>query len=340
MIYLIDASVYVFRAYYSMPPDMVDGDGYPAHATFGFARFLGDLIERAQPRYIAVAFDESLTTSFRNQIYPAYKANRDPAPADLKLQFERCREFCRHAGIPAFSHAEYEADDIVGTLMTRCRSEGLRATLVTRDKDYAQLIRAGDVYWDYADNVRYRYDEIEDRFGVAPERFADFLALMGDSVDNIKGVPGVGAKTAAALMKEFVSLEEIYDNLDRIADFAGAWRRQARRKAHRASRSSLFRAAPHRDRVQHAAGNRRALDLLRRAARRWGAHGILRPPQFRSDVAPAGRTARAALAGWPDLFDVARPCCWAPFTFPPIDSCPMEPELSSLTVKLPLTRPA
>jgi len=103
-------------------------------------------------------------------------------------------------------------------LMTRCRSEGLRATLVTRDKDYAQLIRLGDVYWDYADNVRYRYDEIEDRFGVAPERFADFLALMGDSVDNIKGVPGVGAKTAAALMKEFVSLEEIYDNLDRITD--------------------------------------------------------------------------------------------------------------------------
>ena len=93
MIYLIDASVYVFRAYYSMPPDMVDGDGNPAHATFGFARFLGDLIERAQPRYIAVAFDESLTTSFRNQIYPAYKSNRDRAPADLKLQLARCREF-------------------------------------------------------------------------------------------------------------------------------------------------------------------------------------------------------------------------------------------------------
>jgi DNA polymerase I len=217
VIYLIDASVYVFRAYYSMPPDMADRDGNPAHATFGFARFLGDLIERAQPRYIAVAFDESLTTSFRNQIYPAYKANRDPAPEDLKLQFERCREFCRHAGIPAFAHAEYEADDIVGSLMTTCRAQGLRATLVTRDKDFAQLIRDGDIYWDYTDNARYRYEEIEARFGVAPERFADFLALMGDSVDNIRGVPGVGAKTAAALMKEFVSLEEIYDNLDLVA---------------------------------------------------------------------------------------------------------------------------
>ena len=217
MIYLIDASVYVFRAYYSMPPDMTDRDGNPAHATFGFARFLGDLIERVQPRYIGVAFDESLTTSFRNQIYPAYKANREPAPADLKAQFYSCREFCRHVGIPAFAHAEYEADDIVGTLATRCRREGSPVTFVTRDKDYAQLIRIGDVYWDYTDNAQYRHHEIEDRFGVAPERFADFLALMGDSVDNIKGVPGVGPKTAAALMKEFASLEELYDNLDRVA---------------------------------------------------------------------------------------------------------------------------
>jgi 5'-3' exonuclease len=216
VIYLIDASVYVFRAYYSMPPDMTDRDGFPAHATFGFARFLGDLVERAQPRYMAVAFDESLSTSFRNQIYPAYKANRDPPPEDLKLQFERCREFCHHVGIPAFGHADYEADDIVGTLMTRCRREGLRATLVTRDKDFAQLIGEGDIYWDYTDNAQYRYHEIEERFGVAPERFADFLALMGDSVDNIKGVPGVGSKTAAALMKEFASLEEIYDNLDKV----------------------------------------------------------------------------------------------------------------------------
>ena len=218
MIYLIDASVYVFRAYYSMPPEMTDRDGNPAHATFGFAPNHGDLVERVQPRYMAVAFDESLSTSFRNQIYPAYKANRDPPPEDLKLQFERCREFCHYAGIPAFGHAEYEADDIVGTLMTRCRREGLRATLVTRDKDFAQLIGEGDIYWDYTDNAEYRYHQIEDRFGVTPERFADFLALMGDSVDNIKGVPGVGAKTAAVLMKEFVSLEEIYDNLDRIAE--------------------------------------------------------------------------------------------------------------------------
>jgi DNA polymerase I len=235
VIYLIDASVYVFRAYYSMPPEMTDRDGHPAHATFGFARFLGDLIERAQPDHIAVAFDASLTTSFRNQIYPAYKANRDPPPADLKLQFERCQEFCRHAGISSFAHNEYEADDIVGSLMIRCRAAGLPATVVTRDKDYAQLIREGDIYWDYTDNMRYRYEQIEERFGVAPERFADFLALMGDSVDNIKGVPGVGPKTAAALMKEFVSLEELYDNLDLVAKIPvrGAGKLGARLLEHR-----------------------------------------------------------------------------------------------------------
>jgi DNA polymerase I len=235
VIYLIDASVYVFRAYYSMPPEMADRDGNPAHATFGFARFLGDLIERAQPQYIAVAFDESLSTSFRNQIYPAYKANREPAPADLKFQFAGCREFCTLAGIPTFSSPEYEADDIVGTLVHRCRREGLPATVVTRDKDYAQLIRSGDVYWDYTDNARYHYDQIEARFGVLPERFADFLALMGDSVDNIKGVPGVGPKTAAALMREFASLEELYDNLDAVSkiDVRGASKLAAKLEMHR-----------------------------------------------------------------------------------------------------------
>ncbi|MFM2109795.1 MAG: 5'-3' exonuclease [Steroidobacteraceae bacterium] len=217
MVYLIDASVYVFRAYYSMPPDMLDRDGNPAHAVFGFARFLGDLIERARPRYLAVAFDESLASSFRNRIDPAYKANREPAPADLKLQFERCREFCRHVGVADFGSGEYEADDIIGTLHARSRAAGLPATLVTRDKDLAQLVREGDIYWDYTANQRLAYHEIEEHFGVVPERYADYLALTGDAVDNIRGVPGVGPKTAAALLKDFVSLEEVYDNLDAVA---------------------------------------------------------------------------------------------------------------------------
>jgi DNA polymerase-1 len=217
VVYLIDASVYVFRAYYSMPPYLRDSDGNPVHAVYGFARFIAELIERAQPEYLAVAFDGSLATSFRNRIYPAYKANRDPAPPDLALQFERCRQFCHHLGLAWFTSTEYEADDLIGTLVHRVRDEGLRTTVVTRDKDLAQLVGPGDVYWDYAGDNRYHYHEIEARFGVAPERYADYLALTGDAVDNIPGVPGVGPKTAAVLMKEFPSLDHLYDGLDRVA---------------------------------------------------------------------------------------------------------------------------
>jgi DNA polymerase-1 len=314
VIYLIDASVYVFRAYYSMPPDMTDRDGHPAHATFGFARFLGDLVERAQPRYMAVAFDESLSTSFRNQIYPAYKANRDPPPEDLKLQFERCREFCHHAGIAAFGHAEYEADDIVGTLMTRCRREGMRATLVTRDKDFAQLIGEGDIYWDYTDNAQYRYHQIEDRFGVAPERFADFLALMGDSVDNIKGVPGVGPKTAAALMKEFASLEELYDNLDKVAAIS------RRSPATCRSRSDARSSCAARRTSRRSPNSSTVTTSARCCASRPSVSPCCRCPR-RPD--PAQLSESRLLSGI--------------VTFPPTESWSMSPELSSVTVKSPPT---
>jgi len=218
VVYHIDASYFVFRAYHSMPPDMVDRDGNGTHALYGFARFLCDFVERVRPLRIVVAFDESLRgeTSFRCAIYPAYKANRELPPADLKRQFSLCREFCRHLGLAEFASSQYEADDIIGTLAARTRAAGLSNVLVTRDKDLSQLIRAGDVYWDYTGNARYQYHEIGARFGAAPELIADFLALTGDSVDNIPGVPGIGKKTAAELFAVFGSLDELYANLDRI----------------------------------------------------------------------------------------------------------------------------
>jgi DNA polymerase-1 len=235
LLHLIDASVYVFRAYYAMPPDLRDGDGNPVHAVYGFARFLCDLIERARPEYLAAAFDASLTSSFRNQIYPAYKANREPAPPDLLLQFERCRNFCAHLGVAWFDSDEFEADDIIGTLAARMRGEGLRATIVSRDKDLAQLIGPGDVYWDYSGNERFHHAEIAGRFGVPPERYADYLALTGDAVDNIAGVPGVGPKTAGALMQHFASLEDLYERLDAARDLPvrGAGKLPERLTAHR-----------------------------------------------------------------------------------------------------------
>ena len=217
VVYYIDASYFIFRAYHSMPPDMVDADGNATHALYGFARFLSDLLEQVRPERIGVAFDLSLRrTSFRNGIYPAYKANREAPPADLERQFALCREFCRHMGLAEFASAEYEADDIIGTLAARSRAAGLRNVFVTRDKDLSQLIRDGDIFWDYSGNSRYHYHDIGPRFGAIPELIADFLALTGDSVDNIPGVPGVGKKTAAELFAVFGSLDELYANLHRI----------------------------------------------------------------------------------------------------------------------------
>jgi len=216
-VHLIDASYFVFRAWYSVGLEMTDGEGQPVNALYGFGRFLGDLLEEARPEHVAVAFDESLATSFRNGIYPAYKCNREPAPPELKRQFLLCRELCRLLGVAEFGSATHEADDIIGTIAARLRAAGYASVLVTRDKDLAQLVRDGDHYWDYAGERRFAYADIERQFGVRPERMADFLALTGDSVDNIPGVPGVGPKTAAALLAAFASLEEIYAGLDRVA---------------------------------------------------------------------------------------------------------------------------
>jgi len=237
VIFLVDASVYVFRAYRSMLPDMRDRDGNPMHAVFGFARFLGDLIERVRPAYMAVAFDGRRALSYRSRLYPAYKANREPAPADLRLQLERCRELCRYLGVAAFVDTEYEADDLIGTLATLMRAAGVCSAFITRDKDLAQLVRDGDLFWDFGARGQFGYHDIERHFGVAPERFADYLALTGDEVDNIPGVPGIGRRTAAALMKAFASLDELYADLPAVArlPLRGAATLGARLAAHRES---------------------------------------------------------------------------------------------------------
>jgi 5'-3' exonuclease len=217
VIFLVDASVYVFRAYHSMLPDMRDRDGNPAHAVFGFARFLGDLIERVRPAYLGVAFDQRRTACYRRRLYPLYKANRERAPADLVRQVDLCRELCRHLGVAAFVDPEYEADDIIGTLAGAMRAQGVCSAFITRDKDIAQLVRVGDLFWDFGARGQLGYHDIQRHFGVMPERFADYQALTGDDVDNIPGVPGVGPRTAALLMKAFGSLEELYADLASVA---------------------------------------------------------------------------------------------------------------------------
>ena len=170
MQYLIDASVYVFRAYYSMPDDMVDDNGNPINALYGFCRFIGDFMEQVTPEYFAILFDESMTESYRTEIYPEYKANRDPAPPELKRQFEQCRRFVRALGVMECSSPAYEADDLIGTLVHHGRERGRPSTIVTRDKDLTQLLSKQDVFWDFSGKGKLRYEQIPDSFGVWPEQ--------------------------------------------------------------------------------------------------------------------------------------------------------------------------
>jgi 5'-3' exonuclease len=215
-VHLIDGSLYVFRAWHSMPDEFHDADGHPVNAVHGFTRFLCELLERVKPEHLAVAFDASLTTSFRNAIYPAYKANRELPPPDLERQFVLCREVAEALGIPVLIDHTYEADDLIGSALWSLRGQGFRSVIVSADKDFGQLLGEYDEQWDYARGTRWGPEGVLERMGVHPHQVADYLALCGDAVDNIPGVPGVGAKTAAALLAHFGNLDALLDRVDEV----------------------------------------------------------------------------------------------------------------------------
>ncbi len=215
-LYLVDASMYVFRAWHSMPDEFHDAEGWPTNAVHGFARFLLELLDRARPQHIAVAFDEALDSCFRNTLYPAYKANREPAPEALKRQFVHCRDLCVALGLVVLSHRQYEADDLIGSALRHARRHGHRGVIVSADKDLSQLLEDGDEQWDFARGQRWGADGVRDRQGVHAHQVADYLALCGDAVDNIPGVPGIGAKTAAALLAHFESLDALLERVEEI----------------------------------------------------------------------------------------------------------------------------
>ena len=215
-LYLVDASMYVFRAWHSMPAEFTDADGWPANAVHGFARFLLELIDRTKPQHIAIAFDEALDSCFRNTLYPAYKANRDPAPDELKRQFAHCKALCIALGFVVLAHNDYEADDLIGSALARQRAHGFRGVIVSADKDLSQLLDDHDEQWDYARDQRWNASGVKARHGVHAHQIADYLALTGDAVDNIPGVPGVGAKTAAVLLAHFGSLDELLARIDEV----------------------------------------------------------------------------------------------------------------------------
>lgn len=214
--YLIDASVYIFRAWFSMPEAFTNTQGEPTNAAYGFCSFLCSLLEQTSAQHVAVAFDESLTTSYRNEIYAEYKANREPAPEDLKRQFQWARSIAEAMGLRCFSDGRYEADDLIGTLAQHWRARGLPICLVSSDKDLAQLVHPGDQWWDFSRNQKLGEAQIQQKFGVTPRQIADYLALTGDAVDNIPGVPGVGPKSASALLRHFGDLETIFERLEEV----------------------------------------------------------------------------------------------------------------------------
>ena len=216
-VHLVDASLYVFRAWHSVPNDFVDVDGHPVNAVHGFTRFLLDLLERERPSHAAIAFDESLTSSFRNAIYPQYKANRELPPAELERQFADCREVAAALGLTVLADTRFEADDLIGSAIEVLARLDYGAVIVSADKDFGQLVDERVEQWDFARGQRWDAHGVKQRLGVRPDQVADYLALTGDAVDNIPGVPGIGAKTAAILLAHFGTLEALLERADEVA---------------------------------------------------------------------------------------------------------------------------
>jgi DNA polymerase-1 len=234
--YLIDSSIYIFRAWYVYDDSITDINGNPSNAVFGFIDFLYQLFRQKHPQFIACAFDTSQKESYRKELYPEYKANREPAPEELKVQFAHCRNFCRAVGIAEFASKRYEADDIIGSLAERIRRQGMAVTIVSADKDLAQLVTGEeDALWDFARGNVLNSRGVEKHFGVRPEQIADMLALTGDKIDNIPGIPGVGNTTASRILQKYPSVEDVMANIGEISamKFRGATRVQALVDAHK-----------------------------------------------------------------------------------------------------------
>ncbi|PON18718.1 hypothetical protein C2W62_06480 [Candidatus Entotheonella serta] len=229
LLYLIDALPYVFRAYFALP-ERLSARGHPVHAVYGFATFLMQLLRQEPLTHVGVAFDESLTTSFRNDTFPPYKANRELPPPELELLLHNCQAVARAMGLPVFADQRYEADDLVGTLAQQAVQQGVDVVVVSNDKDLMQLVSPQVSFYDFARDRRYRIDDVVEHMGVRPEQIPDLLGLQGDAVDNIPGVKGVGFKTAVALLQAFPSIEAIYADLDRVESLLIRGAKSLRRK--------------------------------------------------------------------------------------------------------------
>ncbi|CDT45532.1 DNA polymerase I [Vibrio coralliirubri] len=212
---LIDGSSYLYRAFHAYPGTMSNGD-IPTNAVYGVVNMLRSMMRQFASDRIAVIFDAKGKT-FRDDMYPEYKANRPPMPDDLRCQIEPLHNVIRAMGLPLISISGVEADDVIGTLASQASAMGMPVLISTGDKDMAQLVDDNVTLINTMTNVVMDREGVIEKFGIPPELIIDYLALMGDKVDNIPGVPGVGDKTATALLQGIGSIEKLYQNLDDIA---------------------------------------------------------------------------------------------------------------------------
>ena len=213
-VYLIDGSGFIFRAFHALPP-MTRPDGTPVNAVYGFTNMLAKLLADTDADHIAVIFDYSART-FRNDLYPDYKANRPDPPEELVPQFPLVREATRAFNLPAIEMDGYEADDLIATYARQAREAGAEVTIVSSDKDLMQLVGDGVTMYDAMRDRRIGPDEVREKFGVGPEKVIDVQALAGDSIDNVPGVAGIGVKTAAQLIQEYGDLDTLLARAEEI----------------------------------------------------------------------------------------------------------------------------
>ncbi|HSR56028.1 MAG TPA: DNA polymerase, partial [Alphaproteobacteria bacterium] len=221
-LFLVDGSGFIFRAYFALKTNLTRSDGTPTNAVFGFCNMLMKLLDDTEADYIAVIFDSARKT-FRNDIYPEYKANRPEPPEDLIPQFPLIREATEAFNVPAIEMQGYEADDLIATYARQAVEAGDEVTVMSSDKDLMQLIRKGVMMRDPIRNGEIGADQVMEKFGVGPDKVIEVQALAGDSVDNVPGVPGIGVKTAAQLINE-------YGDLDTLLERAGEIKQPKRRE--------------------------------------------------------------------------------------------------------------
>ena len=214
-VFIIDAMNYIFRAFHGLPESIVSPKGMPTNAVLGYTRTLLRIIKERKPMYMAAAFETG--GSFRTQMFDQYKANRSETPEGLVPQFDFCRRITEAMGIPVFESDDFEADDIIGTIAERMRLLGHAAVIVTGDKDMSQLVCNEIHVYDLANELWLDEAGVREKFGVSPSQIPDLLALHGDAVDNIPGIPGVGPKTARVILGVCTGVEDMSGLAERLA---------------------------------------------------------------------------------------------------------------------------